>query len=271
VYRTPDVFISWLRRQYSLEPTASKKSHSAFHVVIHSFRDPVDTILSGYNYHKLMSVEKRTHKHHYDSLRALTRFVEHGPKDAARTEWCYNRMFFDEGSRLKLPEHLLSRYTIRRVLERHFSLSDGLQYEFERFRCLEMSIMRDIYRHIEQHAVTVVDSPMSSEPITVVAANINMKDFETDFEATTQRVFGLLGIRNRTEQAMLRKRFEGHTTGRAKGGRKVPQKKRGHVTAGKYDREQQIGILLGQNVTRCNVIKQWTLHLDLEWGHSTFC
>lgn len=107
----------------------------------------------------------------------------------------------------------------------------------------------------------------------------NVKDFETDFIATTERLFDLMGLWNRTEREELENAIAKHTIYR-KEEKKMVKTKRGamrevhkarHATDGLFSKEEQIEILLGQNGTRCGLIKQWTDHMKLEWKYADFC
>lgn len=128
VQRTPDADLYWLRQQYTnwmkhnVNGSNSTNGTIGRHrIVIHSIRDPVDTILSGYNYHKLVSREDRTRKPHWPAFEYLDQYVQNaesprdlgGPKYNVAAEWCYNKVLVNNGSRKNLFFlHLYSVYVV---------------------------------------------------------------------------------------------------------------------------------------------------------------
>ena len=190
VIRSPDVDLYWLRNQYQMELSESNQSLHDFHrTVIHSIRDPVDTILSGYNYHKLISTEKRTRRRHYRSSNAFYNVIRRGkprnhrnsqnpegtersdllasldPLDAmdfsTAAEWCYNFMFFNDSSQsMGLMPKLASNYSsdpmlvLPKKVQQKYTIHYVLNQKFNLSMGLQYGVLSDLRTCFDSNSIS---------------------------------------------------------------------------------------------------------------------
>lgn len=145
---------------YSLHPTWAQANHYSnnygnktdyprIKILFHAIREPVNMILSGYNYHKSVSEEIPTHISSINDLVKKDIINKDKSKRIFRTKRyyeCYSKLFYDNDQNNILYETykfkdnpIYYNKTIQYLLQNVFIVSDGLLWEYERFICLEGS------------------------------------------------------------------------------------------------------------------------------------
>ena len=238
------------------------------YIIIHSIRNPVDTILSAYNYHKTLTPEPVHKKHKFDNIEQLNAYRKKRESGIySEQQYCFNHVFFDESSPLRLNESLQKTYTVQKVLQNVYNLSQGLEYEYHRFFCYDAKDIIETYISLKHVNVTSIVDGRDAE---IVIKQVSMEQFHDDFNKTALEVLDAMRIATEHDIRMLMDQFvkyniadkstmDSHHTLIAK-----------HITQGHYDRDKQIKLLL-RDQERCDTLKSMTELLDMQWKFSEYC
>ena len=205
-------------------------------IILHLIRDPVDTILSGYNYHKI-TWENWTKTR----IRAMRR----------RVDLCEA---MDD-----VMERMDSSY-LDDTLQNIYNTNDvavGLDIEYHRYILCAFPHIEDSYRFVKG----IYDEIGNTEYTHFW--NLRLEHFQHDFNRTIQVILNALGVRGSDHMINLMggmQQFDVYGGHRAK---RV-------VTTGSYNKTHQINVLLS-NRARCLELKRRTLALDYKWKHWMFC
>ena len=256
-------------------------------IIIHSIRAPVEILLSAYNYHKSFSKEIEQTSHKYGSLNELHEAINQTSRGYGQKIYCYNHFLFNDKSPLKIDKSFHHNYTIKFVLNNIYNVSMGLLYEYQRFLCYDWPDITTAYQLLSQIQANFsdihsnIDAKVSADMNqrlqkgkmdnkTIIVEQVSMEQFKENFNLTVLRILDAFGIRNKTDRSMLMNGFVRYDTNI------VPEKQyvpliAGHVTAGKYDKQEQINVLLGEDKERCRSLKNMTNLLDMTWKYSQYC
>lgn len=236
-------------------------------IIIHSIRDPVNTILSAYNYHKIMSPEPEQTRHRFDNFSHLLKYRK-DKKSFIHTEqqYCYNYMFFDKSSPLRLSKKLQQTYSVQSVLREVFNLSMGLTYEYTRFFCFDAWDIMDAYHALKHLNITNVTKDRDEE---LIVKQVRMEQFHSHFNKTAYSVLNAMRIVHQDRQMLMNEfvKYNIHDNTTVDSDHRLIAR---HITQGHYDKDQQIDVLLGNN-DRCMNIKNMTYFLDMKWKYSDYC
>ena len=236
------------------------------YIIIHSVRDPLDTILSAYNYHKLISPEAEQRNHAFDNFEQLKEYRRTHGGIYTEQRYCYNYMFFEESSPLKLNESLYHKYSVQSVLKNEFNLSMGLLYEYTRFFCYDAKDIVNTYKSLKELEREIQDGQYQG----VTVFQVSMEQFHNNFNETALQTLDAMKILKRSDRKMLMNEFvkynihDNHTMD------KRNSLIRQHITHGHFDRDKQIKILLGDK-DRCINIKNMTYAINMEWKFNAYC
>ena len=217
---------------------ASRRLNEQHVVLVHLIRHPLDTILSGYNYHKV-TWEKWT-KTVIRTLRRRSDLCE--ALDAKLAQM--NASLLDDSL-----QHIYAAVP----------LSLGLDIEYQRFMLCAFPHMLESYSFVEN-----IDRRIKpSESKYTHVRNLRLESFERDFNATMQVILSMFGVLNARHRASLLNAlqafnvYEGHKAQRV-------------VTSGSYDKQRQVAVLLA-DVQRCAGVKRAAALLDYQWTWTDYC
>eukprot|EP01084_Bolivina_argentea_P197165 337912_1 len=214
------------------------KLNKTYIILLNIIRSPVDTILSGYNYHKVteegwVSVPfKQNHKH-------------------PRNYWIFigktmNKVLVNKYENLTL-KHIYNEY----------NMSIGLAIEYQRYIECEYSRIYGSYNMMEYN--------LKQKYKNYFGVHINvfrLEDVQTHFNETMETLLDALFIRIDADKKHLLnilQRFQINNNSH-----------NDHVTQGTYNKQQQIYTLLS-NEDRCNILKEKTILLDYKWIYHEYC
>ena len=93
-----------------------------------------------------------------------------------------------------------------------------------------------------------------------------MEDFEQDFNKTMGDVLTNLGMDQNgyMYKFLLNKLQEDNVY-------KKGRRRRSHITRGKFNKSQQVEVLLKDSYSRCSRLKELTANLDYDWKYKQYC
>ena len=204
--------------------------------ILHSIRDPIDTVLSGYNYHKHTKEEWWIQQKIVD----ITHFAD----------FCKSMKVF-----------MMEEYPnlVNKSLQDIYNLMDdiGIIIEYIRYKICEYKDICDIYQYMEYKLI-----PKYAANENMQFVNMRLENFKTSFNQTLKLMFDYLGVIDRKDRSNLFDGLQILDFNRIKDDK--------HVTDGKYNKSAQIKLLLN-DTTRCETLKKFTLSLDYLWKYQTYC
>ena len=241
-------------------------------ILIHCIRNPVDTIISAYNYHKLISVEAQTSKHLYNNYQSLlnAKNDRKNPIGGYR-EYCYNYMLFQNDSILKIPDTLYKNYTIKQLLNDKFNLSMGLLYEYEKYLCYDWKDINTTHQFMLY--LNKIEGYNNISNRFIIPIELSLEEFILDFNGSCHRLLNAMGIYNVSERKWLMNSLVQYDLNRLNNSKEESHSSliRNHVTQGKYDKNKQLSLLLGDDQSRCINLKNMTHLLNMTWAYTDYC
>ena len=233
---------SFLRRSLKSNHN-SNDSNSGHIVILNLIRDPVETVLSGYNYHR-------------DCKESWTWAL---PINITRiNHLCGNVIPYIES----IDNRFVS-YTLSKLYKSIANLSIGIDIEYYRFIQCEYPRIVTSYEIMKKFEIKYLNQTRMH------LKNIRLEDFQINFNATLNTIFDVLGIYsdNNENRSILLDAFQEsdlyhHNVTK---GKQVE-----HITKGTYNKTQQINALL-INKERCESLKNYTMTLDYVWKHNDYC
>ena len=239
-------------------------------IILHIIRHPVYMILSGYNYHKLISNEIPTHRSTIDNLKNGIGYISSNKNYFH----CYSKLFYkndqnnvlydtyivqhkDDKDYLNMFYH---KFTIQYILQNIFNTTYGIIWEYERFVCLEGPEMLNGYLFV--HDLNLNDN-------NIFAENFSLKQFETDFNGTCNKLLDILGIDGADDRLMLMQKLMKSDQKSTKFD-SSKEFARNHATKALYNKSAQIDLLLHDN-HRCLYLKNMTNMLHINWTFDKYC
>ena len=208
-------------------------------MLLHFIRNPVDTILSGYNYHKLGTATERW-------LREIP------TKLKRRVDLCLkmNDILYNMNHSY-LNDTLLNIYN-------NNGISIGIEIEYYRYiECVFNEIYKS-YNLIEQMISKYGDNNY------VHLKNIRMEDLLTNFNQTMLSILDTMGIIDNIDRNNVMELLQPFDI------KNMNFKSEQHITKGTYDKDEQINILLS-DINRCQLLRNITINLNYNWLHVTYC
>eukprot|EP01084_Bolivina_argentea_P010208 19011_1 len=210
-------------------------------VLFHMIRNPVDTILSGYNYHKITIKEKWVNK----KIRTIK--ILH----------CCE----------KLVEKLkdMNTYYLNNSLQKIYNMYDisvGIEIEYYRYSFCEWNEIYRSYQEIKQKMMLLKYN--TNDYIHI--RNMRLEQFYSEYNGTIQIVLNGLGIlqfEHRNNLLNILQKFNVKNV-------KYNVKGDGHITKGRYNKTMQVNILL-RDITRCVILKRKTELLGYLWTYHMYC
>lgn len=210
------------------------KNSNKYWIILNMIRDPIDTVLSGYNYHKITSEPwvrpKISNLRQFDDLCIkMINFIRK-----------YYPFYMDKSIKnIYLTEPLIK----------------GIETEFYRYQICVFNRINTSYHIINDELI-----PKYINDKTKGFANLKM---EYDYNNMLQSIFDILGIFDIMDRKQILNKLKNVQS-------KVGHTKNNHVTSGTYNKTKQIHALLNDN-DKCIVMKQDTLYLNYDWKYNQYC
>eukprot|EP01084_Bolivina_argentea_P007210 13560_1 len=227
--------------------------------IINIIRNPLDSVLSGYNYH-LWSKEKWLHKtitNMYDSSVAVLSYQErkHIPyKTLALKNFCHSTLFLELLNSNNIPNNISINQ-----LYNTMNISVGVSFEYMRYKKCEFDFeIYPSYRRIMELEY------INDEYIHV--ANFRLENFATNYNESVLGLLDVIGIWKETHRQNLLRIFAKGDINSINSKNSTP----GHSTRGTFDKSEQTDALL-QDMNRCLQLKNMTLLLDYKWKYRKYC
>ena len=222
--------------------TFSRDRPSQHIMALHYLREPLSTILSGYNYHKITDEPWIIERLNRLTYRKVICWEMNNIINDINTTW--------------MNHSLQYIYTTS-------NMSIGLFIEYQRYKICQhertqglyeylwkISSNRDLFKNDYQHL-----------------KNMRLDDFETNFNDTFGIILDTVGIFNDMDRKELLNRVQQHNVYRKRDDSYEPNL---HVTRGTYNRTIQIAILLS-DIGVCIDIKRMGIELDYFWEYENYC
>ena len=205
-------------------------------VIMQIMREPVDTVLSGYNYH-----QKPVERWLQNPLSAHTR---------CGAGW---HRFLDK-MKISKQMSLLELY-------HESNTTFGLWVELERYsNCGFKNIVGAFeYMHAALDKAENID-----------AHSFRFEDFKANWTGTVDVLLDLIGIFGEDRQSLAALLDKVNIWDAEWARHKSTKHMRKHITAGTFDKAAQTEVLLG-NEHRCQMLKKQTLSLDYNWKYALYC
>ena len=210
--------------------------HEAHLVILQIIRAPVDTVLSGYNYHLTDAEEWTTWPLSPDSNpHAL----------------CAEFMPI-------LDEMQISKQSSLLALYRENNLSFGIGVELQRYTKCEFKGIYSAYDYVKNGLRNGINN--------INAHSFRLEEFEANWTETVNVLLDLIGVFEDENRRKLMKSINMYNIYDTKARDGVKH----HITAGTYDKAKEIRALLG-DTDRCNLLKEQTISLDYDWKYLSYC
>lgn len=216
------------------------KSHSNHQhlMILHIIRNPIDTILSGYNYHKRGDIGEHWLFMTPSQLKRRTNFC-----------WEMNDILYNLDQTL-LNEKILNIYNT-------MNLSIGIEIEYYRYiKCVFDEIYQSYYL-IEQSISKYEDNNY------IHLKNIKMEDLMSNFNQTGLSILDNLGIIHEIDRNNIINLLQQFDI-------KQTNTNITHITQGSYDKVEQINVLLS-NIDRCQLLRNMTIKFNYHWIYNQYC
>eukprot|EP01084_Bolivina_argentea_P138055 243141_1 len=205
-------------------------------IVLHYIRKPIDTILSGYNYHKICdefwtqeTIVNMTYKINFCN-------AMHSIIKEMNMSWYINNSLQD--------------------VYNNNNISIGIQIEYNRYIECEFKDIDNVYHYIKDELI-----PKYVDNKFVHLINIRLENFGINYNETVDTILDTVGILDQVERNKLKNTIYGFS---------INHNHNVHITKGTYDRKTQIHFLL-KNKKRCDILKTKTLSLDYNWEYNNYC
>ena len=236
--------------------------------VVNMIRNPVDIVLSGYNYHLHTQNmgEWVNGKHSVDQLMSQEWHTFLNKKYGFMRRFG-NTMFFEDMEHMhRLIAANCDTLNISRanctyqVMLNHLSLEDGLHMEFNKVRywsgygCIAELVSS--YRYVREQSNS-----------NWVAVTYRLEDFESNYTLQLHDVLRRMGVDEHRDadlwDAVVRQvsNQSNHAD---------EQLYKEHVTRNTYNRSNEVRVLLTEPM-RCAQLKNWTALLGYAWKHVAYC
>ena len=222
---------------------SENKQDTKYIIILNIIRDPVDTVLSGYNYHKITNIEAWT------AIKISTK-RSRGP--------CHEFKHFMQKNFIQYFDRSFND------IYQNENISEGLKIEYYRYYFCNYPKINGSYHTIED-----VLKPKYKYDTSKVLKNIRLGSFKLDFNASLNVIFdafGILDIENRNNLLNILQGANAYHSN----GKKIDKQTKKHMTDGKYDKNAQIDALLSDLIL-CQRLKIHTFSLGYPWKYEHYC
>ena len=244
----------WLEKHNKRKTEINRNMHHM--VILNIIRNPVDTIISAYNYHYKGS-EGWTRKELHEISVPPFKF------DEEKENKCTSDLFIS----LTKSMGLSSNVSIQELYKNILTTETGLHFEYLRYIHCCFDEIYSSYIRIndlldQNHSIfEYYDANLMH------FQNFRMEDFKTQFDESCNRLMDKLGILEKKDRQKLRKKFRKYDLN-SQSAEVIAKNK--HVTTGKYDKKAQLKLLFN-NDAKCNLLKHKTALLKYPWNFDQFC
>ena len=233
------------------------KMSNPYHIsLIHSIREPVDTILSGFNYHVINMREIWLHRPLLQWINKQLYILNRSPNNIkAKNLYLNAKTVYNAINSIKNIYNITNNKTIYEIYN---ILNDnnkqyGLYVEYQRYINCEFPDIISVYNRINE-----INNNNNKY---IHAKNFRLENFKHYYKQTCYQVMDVLGIKNESDRANL------YETMKKSGN----IKKNSHATQGSYNKTEQIYLLLTKDIKQCLHIKNMTIALNYLWQYTQFC
>ncbi len=235
----------------------SKMDHIS---IINIVRNPIDSILSGYNYH-LFADEHWLQMSLLEVVNSNRKIIQF-KKEKSHMDYsynlkklCYGDIILKLVNSAKDINKTMSIQQIYLALDIHI----GIYFEYERYIKCEYNY--DIYPSY----IGIKELKYHKYNEYIHGYNIKLEHFKTDYSASCDHLLNLMGIQNKKDKHLLTQRLELSNSDHR------IRSQREHFTDGTFNKTKQIEILLNHNINQCLYLKNITVLLDYQWKYSEYC
>ena len=248
-----------------------KDTQDYHYVILNIIRNPIDTILSAYNYH-------RNGQEQWNIIAISNITTIEAAYDNAASFYC------SKNTLMRLMRERLKDEDWRRfgdgvdinniTLQQLYSFSDlnvGIAFEYERYSYCCFDEIYGSYHEIERLMMneTYMEHKKYNESL-MHLYNFRTEDFVQDYNGTVGILLDKIGIIWEKERIDFIDRFQEYDVHNPKAYTMKQKKKRHHITDGKFNKTLQREILL-RDKERCAMLKKQTEMLDYNWTFKQFC
>ncbi len=223
--------------------------------IINIVRNPVDTVLSGYNYH-LKSREKwlfndiNEQKKYYQKVLLRQKKKNNIRYNAIKLHCQYNII-------QKLSKNLSVSENNIHSLYNNLTLDKGLYFEYSRFINCEFNL--DI---LESYQTIKYLKNKFKKYYHYKFINMRLESFSNDYNDSVIKFLDFIDIYDKNQRDLFKILINYNI--------KTNFKKRSHITQNTYNRENQIKILLNDS-SICKNFKNMSLLLNYDWEYINYC
>ena len=229
-YHDGNGFNAWLTKTVNqIKPIR----HTA---IMHIFRNPMDTILSGYNYHKVCGEGWASRDKIKDSeLHIFSNFKQ----------------------KMKELNANYSNMTLQNVLNTE-SMEIGIEIEYFRYLLCEHPLIQSSFEAVQHVSINFANDKF------VHASTFRLEEFVQNFIETAGILMDVQGIFDEEQREGIMDKLQAQNLYDNRNDTEKDPHAVKHQTRGSYDRKKQISALLS-NEMRCKSIKQMVESLNYEW------
>ena len=238
-------------------------------LILNVVRDPVDIVLSAFNYHVRTDNGQEWISGKYNLARLKHLMREQYPTVIFPFMSQQNHsVFFSKYDRfLVILERNCDAYALNETqctfqdVLRRMNMSEALQFEFDKF--VYWSGYGDADEVVSSYRF-IAENHRALSQRGVFVYNYRLQDFKLAFNETMRGILTRLRIDDAATLTDLMMRLQSEN---------VNEQDRAsdeHITAGTFNKTQQIAILLASH-DRCETFKNWTLMLEYAWRHHDYC
>ena len=243
----------WLKRFKALKKYAGKEKHHL--VIINIIRNPVDTIISAYNYH-YQGLEGWTQVSLQQIAHRKFNFQE------KKENTCTSQLF----TNLTASMGLSSNVSIQRLYKDILTTKMGINFEYLRYTHCCFDEIYSSYNRINDllnfnHSIFDYWDTNNMHFHT-----FRVEQFAHEFDETCQSLMDKLGILGTKDRHNLLKKLHKYDL-HSMSSKRIRRSK--HITKGKYDKKAQLKLLL-TDVNQCDDLKHKTELLGYQWQFD-FC
>eukprot|EP01083_Nonionella_stella_P095091 266890_1 len=233
------------------------------YVVINIVRDPVDTVLSAYNYHaKGAEIWTRTPVVNISLLPA-----KYNNAESLR---CSSEVFMHLVNEYQIANG--HTYSVETLYKKRLNLVQGIEFEYQRYvKCCfdEIYSSYDTIKGMMYNARNGIEiNGLKWNDTLLHLWNFKTEDFAYNYNKSCEILLNKIGVLDDEDRREFMNRFQKFDINSVENIKAAAKKK--HVTKGKFNKTEQIEILLG-DINRCVVLKKQTKLLDYQWTYDHFC
>ena len=216
-------------------------------IMINAIRDPLDTVLSGYNYHKRGDEPWTRQIISKMGRRCDFNFC---------TNFCWKLVQFMTD---KYPQYLNKSLN---DIYKNEEIERGLIIEYQRYKQCEYDQINGSYHMIKDVLIPKYENDVEAG---VGFVSVRLENFKESFNETLKLIMDVLGVLNDNDRNFLLEGLEKHNIYQHKLRDDVDEMDI-HATMGSYNKSEQIDVML-RDKERCLEMMILTKSLDYEWKY----